>query len=146
MIIRSVKKGLCGILAAASVFAVGASAMAASPDFYFYEGNTGQTYNILSETANAKTYSEDIWSLKVNTISFSSSNKGYGIAFVPMRGSSVSGWRQWRTSAGVSYSDYCDYGPVLSTYRLGGRLDDSLSGSGYAKGYWNADYVKNWPG
>ena len=75
MIIRSVKKGLCGILAAASVFAVGASAMAASPDFYFYEGNTGQTYNILSETANAKTYSEDIWSLKVNTISFSSSNK-----------------------------------------------------------------------
>lgn len=80
MIIRSMKKGLCGILAAASVLTIGTSAMAESKYYSFYSGNTGQTYNSLDETANRKVYDADTWSLKVKTISFSSSDKGYGIA------------------------------------------------------------------
>lgn len=143
---KSLKKGLCGILAAASVFAVGASAMAASPEYYFYKGNTGTTYNELSGTANAKTYEQDTWSLKVNTISFSSDKKLNGIAFVPLRGGSVAGRRQWRTSAGASYGNFGDYGYKLTTYKLGARIDSDLEGSGYSKGYWNADYISSWGG
>ena len=146
MILRSMKKGLCGILAAASVLTIGTSAMAESKYYSFYSGNTGQTYNSLDETANRKVYDADTWSLKVKTISFSSSDKGYGIAFVPLRGSSVAGRRQWRTSTGVSYGNFGDYGPALTTYKLGARIDDDLHGSGYSTGYWNSDYVSSWPG
>lgn len=143
---KSLKKGLCGILAVASIFAVGASAMAASPEYYFYKGNTGQSYNVLSGTANAKVYEDDSWSLKVKTISFSSDKKGAGISFIPMRGGVVAGKGQWRKSTGVTYGNFGGYGPVTTTYQLGARIDDTLTGSGYSKGYWNADYVSSWPG
>ena len=112
--------------------------------YSFFEGNTGQTYNILSTTANRKVLEDDSWSLKVNTISLSSSNKGYGIAFIPIRASRVAGRRQWRKSTGVTYGDFGDYGPVLTTYQLGARSDDDLSGTGRSTGLWNSDYMTNW--
>ena len=146
MIAKSLKKGLCAVFAAATVFSIGASAVAASPEYYFYKGNTGQKYNELSGTANRKTYSQDTWSLKAETVSFSSSNRGYGIAFVPMRAGSVAGARVWRAYSGSSYGNFGDYGYELTTYKLGARIDDDLSGSGYSTGYWNADYVSSWGG
>ena len=60
---------------------------------------------------------------------------------VPMKGTSKGGNTQWRKYTGVGYAGYGSSGGVVTTYRLGARMDDSLTGITHAEGYWNADYV-----
>ena len=67
--------------------------------------------------------------------------RGAGIAFAPMKGTSKGGNTQWRKYTGVGYAGYGSSGGVVTTYRLGARMDDSLTGITHAEGYWNADYV-----
>ncbi len=115
------------------------------PDFIEFSKCTGTyssaKFEILTETANAKVNKYDEWSLKVDKINFFDGVRGAGIAFAPMKGTSKGGNTQWRKYTGVGYAGYGSSGGVVTTYRLGARMDDSLTGITHAEGYWNADYV-----
>ena len=134
---------ICAAVASLGILSAGSTVFAANQTYNFELPNTRKVYIADENSVNRKLYAGEEWSLYVTSISFTDSYIGWGMSFVPMTENTwtKAGDAHWRTSTGVSYGTYNSTGGPTGRYCLGARIDDDLTGYGYASGLWNSDSV-----
>lgn len=116
--------------------------------FSFFVENYGQIFSENANyTRNTKVYLSQPWSIRVDRMVFSGSNRGYGMAYILRRPGFINTNASnvlWQKYTGASTGYWGSYAPVQAEYSLWGRMDDDLVGSCESTGYWNADYISAW--
>lgn len=137
------KKILCMFLVATTLVSVNTvSVFAARPPFsfnlYAYDVTTKWTDNYVGNS-NPKTIAGDDWTLILNTLYFSDSNIGVGMAYAMFRNNTQKSGIMWRKKTGTYYGGW--NAPTGYYYNLKGRLDTDASGYCISNGIYNADRI-----
>lgn len=142
------KRKITGFLALVTLITALSVNTVSAASFSFFVENNGQ---IFSENQtyerNTKVYLNDPWSIKVNSITFSGSNRGYGMAYILRRPGFINTNASnilWCKYTGAALGYWGSYSPAQQEYSLWGRMDDDLTGSCASYGSWNADYISAW--
>ena len=142
----SVRKKMTKLIALTMLGAtlVSSSALAANSAFAFNVSNTGQKFTTDSKSANTKGTNDVPFVVRADSMTFTESGNGYGMAFTPMKKTLVvysqAAPQIWLASSGRKTGTWnSKQGKAGTTYYLAARIDDIATGRGSTSGAWNAD-------